>query len=180
MPHIYLKFNPTTMNAKLLKMFVPMALVFMMISCSKDEAADSAQLMPSEKIITNYNYNEEELALADLINAYRVSLGKNELQIVNHISYKSEEHNDYMIVRKEVNHDYFEARSNNIIQLLGAVKVGENVAFNFSTPNAVLHAWLASSGHKLNIEGDYTHFGISITTDPETGKKYFTNMFMKK
>jgi uncharacterized protein YkwD len=168
------------MKARLLKMFVPMALVFTMISCSKEEAADDTQLLPSEKLVTEYNYNEEELALANLINEYRVSIGKSELQIVNHISYKSEEHNDYMIVRKEVNHDYFEVRSNNIIQLLGAVKVGENVAYNFSTPNAALHAWLASSGHKLNIEGDYTHFGISISTDPETGKKYFTNMFMKR
>lgn len=168
------------MKARLLKMFVPMALVFTMISCSKEEAADDTQLLPSEKLVTEYNYNDEELALANLINEYRVSIGKSELQIVNHISYKSEEHNDYMIVRKEVNHDYFEVRSNNIKQLLGAVKVGENVAYNFSTPNAALHAWLASSGHKLNIEGDYTHFGISISTDPETGKKYFTNMFMKR
>jgi uncharacterized protein YkwD len=168
------------MKARLLKMFVPMALVFTMISCSKEEIADDTQLLPSERLVTEYNYNDEELALANLINEYRVSIGKSELQIVNHISHKSEEHNDYMIVRKEVNHDYFEARSNNIIQLLGAVKVGENVAYNFSTPNSALHAWLASSGHKLNIEGDYTHFGISISTDPDTGKKYFTNMFMKK
>ncbi len=180
MPHIYLKFKPTTMKARLLKMFVPMALVFTMISCSNEETADETKLLPSEKLVTEYSYKDDELELANLINEYRVSIGKNELQMVNHISYKSEEHNDYMIVRKVVNHDYFEVRSNNIIQLLGALKVGENLAYNFSTPNAALHAWLNSPGHKANIEGDYTHFGISISVDPDNGKKYFTNIFMKR
>jgi len=167
------------MKAKLLKMFVPMALVFTMISCSKSSSDESVQLV-NEPIVTKYDYSQDELKLAQLINEYRVSVGKNELQIVNHISYKSEGHNEYMIAKKEVNHDYFEERSNNIIQLLGATKVGENVAYNFTTPNSVLHAWLDSPGHKANIEGDYTHFGISISVDPDTGKKYYTNMFMKK
>ncbi|MFM2214454.1 MAG: hypothetical protein RL427_1822, partial [Bacteroidota bacterium] len=30
------------------------------------------------------------------------------------------------------------------------------------------------------IEGDFTHFGVSVTSDPVTGRKYYTNMFMKK
>ena len=31
-----------------------------------------------------------------------------------------------------------------------------------------------------NIEGDFTHFGISVKTNPTTGKKYYTNIFMKR
>ena len=38
---------------------------------------------------------------------------------------------------------------------------------------------LNSAGHKANIEGDFTHFGISIRTNAE-GKKYYTNIFVKK
>ncbi|MBY0485984.1 MAG: CAP domain-containing protein [Flavobacteriaceae bacterium] len=165
------------MKTTLLKLLVPMALVFTMISCSpdsKDEKSTPAQL------ITNYDYSADELQLATIINDYRASHGKNTLEIVNHISYKSEEHNEYMIDNNVVNHDYFEERSNNIIEVLGAVKVGENIAYNFSTPNAALYAWLNSPGHKANLDGDYTHFGISITVNPATGKKYYTNMFMKK
>jgi uncharacterized protein YkwD len=165
------------MKAKLLRLFVPMALVFTMISCSPDSKEEE---QVEAKLITDYNYTQDEMKLAEVINNYRISKGFNTLEIINHISYKSLEHNQYMIDNNVVNHDFFEERSNNIIQVLGAVKVGENIAYNFSTPNSALHAWLQSPGHKANLDGDYTHFGISITVNPATGKKYYTNMFMKK
>lgn len=148
-----------------------------MMSCSSDSSDD---LKGDSKIVTEYNYTNDELALADVINEYRVSQGMNPLQIINHISYKSEEHNEYMIENNVVSHAYFTERANNIIEVLGAVKVGENIAYNFSTPSSALHAWLNSPGHKANLDGDYTHFGISISINPETGKKYYTNIFMKK
>ena len=84
-----------------------------------------------------------------------------------------------MIANKVVNHDDFVARSENIIKVLGAKKVAENVAYNYNTPEAVLKAWLASDGHKRNIEGDYTHFGLAIKLDTVNGRKYYTNIFAK-
>ena len=165
------------MKTKLLQMILPMVLVFTFASCSKDSSEETEEQLA---LVTNFDYNADELELANKINAYRVSVGKNALEIVNHVSYKSLEHNQYMITNNVVNHDYFDSRANNIIQVLGAVRVGENVAYNFSTPNAVLNAWLNSAGHKQNLDGDYTHFGISIKVNPANGKKYYTNMFMKK
>jgi uncharacterized protein YkwD len=165
------------MKTKLLRMFMPLALVFTMISCSTDSKDEA---IVDKTLVTNYDYSQDELKLAQVINDYRVSQGLNALEIVNHISYKSLEHNEYMIENNVVNHDYFDQRAENIIEVLGAVKVGENIAYNFSTPNAALYAWLNSPGHKANIEGDYTHFGISISVNPSNGKKYYTNMFMKK
>ena len=156
---------------------MPIVLVFSMMSCSSDSSND---LSSDSQIVTEYNYSDDENKLAQVINEYRVSQGLNALTIINHISYKSEEHNEYMILNNVVNHDYFNDRANNIIEVLNAVKVGENIAYNFSTPAAALYAWLNSPGHKANLDGDYTHFGISITVNPETGKKYYTNMFMKK
>ena len=148
----------------------------LLTSCS----SDSESVSGSNETEKNYSHSAAELELLDEVNAYRVSVGLNALQIIEHISYKSNEHNEYMIDNNVVNHDYFEQRSNNIIHVLGAVKVGENIAFNFSTPNSALNAWINSPGHKANIEGSYTHFGVSITVNPETGKKYYTNIFMKK
>lgn len=165
------------MKAKLLKLFVPMALVFTLISCSKS-ASDEAAI--DKTLVTKYDYSQDELELAQLINNYRASIGLNTLQIVNHISYKSGEHNTYMIDNNVVNHDFFDERAENIIEVLGATKVGENIAYNFVSPSSALNAWLNSPGHKANLEGDYTHFGISISVSPTTGKKYYTNMFMKK
>ena len=156
---------------------MPMALVFTLISCSNDSTED---VTTDTNLVTNYASTTDETELARIINDYRVSVGKTPLQIVNHISYKSQEHNLYMIENNVVNHDYFESRANNIMQVLGAVKVGENIAYNYSTPNSALHAWLNSPGHKENLDGDYTHFGISISVNPVNGKKYYTNMFMKR
>lgn len=165
------------MKTKLLKVLFLVTVMFTMNSCSTDET----DVTTSDKtLIENYNYNETELELAQEINDYRVSIGLNPLQTINHISYKSEEHNEYMIANNVVNHDYFQERSQNIIQVLGAVKVNENVAYNYNTPAGALHAWLNSPGHKANIEGDFTHFGISVTVNPENGRKYYTNIFIKK
>ena len=164
------------MKTNLLRLFVPFILVLTLVSCSKDSQDETENL----ELITNYDYSTEEFDLANRINDYRESVGKNRLELINHISYKSLEHNEYMIENNVVNHDYFDSRANNIMQVLGAVRVGENIAYNFSTPNSALNAWLNSPGHKDNLDGDYTHFGISITINPTNGKRYYTNIFMKK
>jgi hypothetical protein len=46
--------------------------------------------------------------------------GLNRLEKINHISFKSEEHSNYMIANNVVNHDDFVARSENIMSTLGA------------------------------------------------------------
>lgn len=158
-------------------LIAPLTFIFMLVSCSPNT---SEEVKVDEKQVMNYDYNANETELARLINEHRVSIGLNELEIINHISFKSEEHNDYMITNNVVDHAYFQERSDNIIRVLGAVKVNENVAYNFITPQSALNAWLNSPGHRANIEGDFTYFGISVTESPETGKKYYTNIFIKK
>ncbi len=167
------------MKTSLLRALVPVAFMFTLISCSSNDTEDTTPVARPQ-LVQDFNYNTDELQLADLINQYRVSLGLNPLQLINHVSYKSEEHTQYMIAKKSVNHDQFAERSENIMEVLGAVKVNENVAYNFMTSAAALNAWLNSPGHKANIEGNFTHFGISIKEDPTTGKKYYTNIFIKK
>jgi len=148
-----------------------------MVSCSSDSSDGTST---DKKVVTNYNYNETELKLITLINNYRQTIGLNTLEVINHISFKSEEHNIYMIEHNLVNHDYFQERSDNLILVLGAERVGENIAYNYKTAENAFSAWMDSPGHRANIEGDYTHFGLAVTTDAQTGKKYYTNMFMKK
>ncbi|WP_413998269.1 CAP domain-containing protein [Flavobacterium sp. W1B] len=147
-------------------------------SCSSD-ASEATTVDIKLKVVEKYDYSATELEAMNLINEYRVSVGLNRLEKINHISFKSEEHDNYMIANKVVNHNDFVARSENIIKLLGAKTVAENIAFNFSTPQGALNAWLNSPGHKENILGNFTHFGIAIKEDPESGKKYYTNIFAK-
>jgi uncharacterized protein YkwD len=148
-----------------------------MNSCSSDSSETPSSSTATMKVM-DYTYNSSELDAMNLINTYRVSVGLNALQQINHISYKSEEHDHYMIANDVVNHNDFVARSENLISVLNAKRVGENIAYNYNTPQSVVNAWLNSPTHKENIEGDYTHFGIAIKTNQE-GKKYYTNIFVK-
>ena len=165
------------MKAKMFRALLPLAIVFTMVSCSSD---DSETTPSNAKLVTEYSYNDTELRLVQLINDYRQSLGLTRLEVINHISYKSEGHNEYMIEKQVMSHDYFQERSTNLIQVLGAERVAENVAYNYNTPESAFSAWKNSPGHRANIEGDFTHFGISVSIDSETGRKFYTNMFIKK
>jgi len=147
------------------------ALILLSTSCYDNDEVVSGQ-------IHSYNSSSEELELLNLINQYRASQNKPQLQLINHISYKSQEHNIYMIDNNVIGHYNFEQRANNLIQVLGAVSVAENIAYNYSTPQAVLHVWLNSHNHKAVLDGDYTHFGASITIN-ESGNKYYTNIFIR-
>ena len=165
------------MKAKLLRVLLLVAILFTMNSCSSDSSENINSSASSQKAM-GYTYNSAEIETMALINAYRVSIGLNELQEMKHISYKSEEHDNYMITNNVVNHNDFVARSENIMEVLGAKSVAENIAYNYNSPQAALEAWLKSPGHKANIEGNFTNFGLSIRVSAE-GKKYYTNIFVK-
>lgn len=165
------------MKAKLLRVLLLVAIVFTMNSCSSDSSENDTSSASTQKAMS-YSYNSTEIETMALINAYRVSIGLNELKEINHISYKSEEHDHYMIANNVVNHDDFVSRSENIMKVLGAKSVAENIAYNYNSPQSAVSAWLKSPSHKENIEGNFTHFGLSIRVNPD-GKKYYTNIFVK-
>jgi uncharacterized protein YkwD len=63
--------------------------------------------------------------------------------------------------------------------MLKTIRVGENIGYNYNTPQSVLQAWLAKPDTKNNIEGDYRYFGLSMTIDASTGRKFFTIIVTK-
>lgn len=166
------------MKKNILSTVLLIALVFTLNSCSS-ESSEVAPVEAQTQVAVNYTYSPIELETLALINNYRVSVGLNALEKINYISAKSEVHDNYMITNNVVNHDGFVDRSDKIIKNLGAKTVGENIAFNYNTPEAAVAAWLKSPAHKENIVGNYTHFGISIRESSVTGKKYYTNIFAK-
>ena len=48
-----------------------------------------------------------------------------------------------MIEKNLINHDYFQTRSDNLIKTLGAVRVGENIAYNYQNIIHFLHLLLS-------------------------------------
>lgn len=166
-----------------MKLFLSRVLVLVFVlytlnSCTAD-ASKSVTTTAVSQTTVPYLYTTFENETLTLINNYRVSIGLNALIKSDYISFKAEEHNNYMIANNVVNHNDFVARSEDIMKTLSAKYVTENVAYNYNTPKAVLDAWLASEGHKINLEGNYTHFGLSVRENPATGKKYYTNIFAK-
>jgi len=164
--------------------FRPLSIIALLIafaSCSSESTDESSQGNTSSNytINNNYTYSQIESDVADLVNEYRVSKGLNPLERINHISNVSEGHDEYMISINTLTHALFAQREENLKSTLGAVTVGENLAYNYSTAQSVVTAWINSPAHKANMEGNYTHFGIAVKTNSE-GKMYFTNMFIRK
>ncbi|WP_166923551.1 CAP domain-containing protein [Flavobacterium poyangense] len=165
---------------KIMRGMMFVVILITMSSCSADTAEGNGDSSATDEALsTIHTYSNSELELMQVINNYRVSVGLNALEKVNYISNKCEDHNKYMIANNVADHNDFVSRSESIIKVLAAKNVGENVARNYRSSEAVLKAWLDSPGHKKNIEGNYTHFGISVETDPVTGYKYYTNIFAR-
>ena len=166
------------MKTKLLSILFLTGILFTMNSCSSDSSEDSSVTAKAQAAV-KFEYSASELATMKLINDYRVSIGLTALQPINYVSVKSEEHDQYMITKNVVSHDGFVSRSEDIVKVVGAKNVGENIAYNYNTPDGAVNAWLKSVSHKENIEGNFTHFGIAIRENATTGKKYYTNIFVR-
>lgn len=163
--------------------FRPLSIIALLItfaSCSTDNADENTPANETNFVVDNeYRYSDIEQSVISKINAYRSEKGLNSLEIINHISNVSEGHDEYMISINTLTHALFAQREENLKKTVGAVFVGENVAYNYTTAESVVNAWLSSPAHKANIEGNYTHMGISIRPNSE-GKLYFTNIFIRK
>jgi uncharacterized protein YkwD len=143
----------------------------LLLSCTtKDERVDY--------VIYSYPFNQTELSVMQITNEHRVSIGLNTLVPVQHFGYLCYQHNQYMIEKNVVNHDYFIERSTNITNTYHASSVGEVIAYNYTTPTSALQAWLNSPEHKQVIEGKFTHFGVSVSED-SNNHKYYTFIFAK-
>lgn len=140
------------------------------VSCSKD---DSQENIEKQEALTISN------EIFKLVNTHRVNLGKPVLSKNDLATQLADDHSEYMIAQNELSHDNSDERGFRLINEEQANKVGENVAFKYKNAKEVMEAWLNSSGHKKNIEADYTHIGISAVKNDD-GIYYFTQIFFRK
>lgn len=124
-------------------------------------------------------YSSIEVEIMDRVNAYRAEKELNALESLDEISRQAKTHNVHMIEHEEVCHDNFSDRYAALVESIGARAVSENVAYGYHTAEAVVQAWISSEGHRKNMEGNLTHFGISVKEDAD-GELYFTNIFVRK
>lgn len=149
-------------------------------SCSKDnEISEVNAQLKSVELVNTIAYTAMETEVLKEVNDYRLSIGLKSLSKVDEVTYQADDHTVYMSSNEVVNHDNFNVRYSNLVSDVGAKSVAENVAFGYNNAEAVVKAWIKSEGHRENIEGDFTHFGIAIDKD-KNGKNYFTNIFIRR
>lgn len=156
---------------------VALLAVLMLSSCTTDSIDDKAEAM--ELSLVTVQAKTIEVEILELINNHRLSLGLRPLAELTIVKSVAHSHTDYMVDNDEVSHHNFFTRSDYLKSNAGAKKVSENVAYGYSSAEAVVRAWIKSEAHKENLEGDYTNFDISAEKNAE-GRWYYTNIFIKK
>lgn len=155
--------------------------MFMTVSCSKDEGVTEIQELDYSIDLNLANETDWAMAneILELVNDYRASQGlaaiKRDQQ---HASAHAVDHTFYMIEKERISHDNFGIRST-ALKNQGAASVGENVGYGYTTAAALVNAWINSPSHKSVMEGNYTHSGFGVIAD-ERGTYYFTQLFYRK
>ncbi|MFD0975351.1 CAP domain-containing protein [Salinimicrobium gaetbulicola] len=152
--------------------------VLTLTSCSK-ESVDELETANLTTKVSPVHYTSIELEILDRVNDYRDQNGLPQLASLDEGSRQAAYHNDHMIESEEVCHDDFAYRYTALVNAEKAKAVSENVAFGYSSAEAVVKAWIASDGHRENMLGDHTHFGISVKEGKDS-RLYFTNIFVRK
>jgi len=151
--------------------FMKYCCIFVMLitafSCSDD---DSAVASPNNLSVTD--------EILKLINEHRASEGLSPLEVNATAERLAIEHTEYMIAEADISHDNFQARSNELNQNENASSTAENVASFYPNAASVVEGWLNSTGHRNNIEGNFTHTGIAALQD-ENGNYYYTQLFYR-
>ncbi len=148
-------------------------LLFIVLSCSQDDEITSLE----EEVVADTELSIDQEILK-LVNEHRESIGKSKLNRNSIADNLAKEHTTYMIDQGKISHDYFSDRFSELQQKVNAKSAGENVAAGYPSAKSVMNGWLNSSGHKANIEGNFTHIGIAAIKN-SNGQYYYTQLFYR-
>lgn len=154
-----------TMNKKVIHFSYLLLMAIALFSCEDD--IETPPLVVESQIL-------------DLVNQHRKSIGKPALEMLSYISYESRMHSKNMAEGAvPFGHDGFGERIERIIKNVGGNGSGENVAYGYGSARQVMEGWLSSTGHRENIEGNFSHIGIGAYQH-NNGAIYYTQIFIKK
>jgi uncharacterized protein YkwD len=122
-----------------------------------------------------------ERSIHALVNRHRAQRGLRLLVLDPEISRVARRHSAAMAAHaRDVGHEGFDDRVLILRRALSTRRTAENVALNrgYRDPAAeALRGWIASLGHRRNIEGPYEATGIGVARNPD-GELYFTQLFV--
>ena len=122
-----------------------------------------------------------ERSIYSLVNRYRSEHGLRLLVLDPEISRVARRHSAAMAAHaRGVGHEGFDDRVLILRRALATRRTAENVALNRGYRDPAFEAvrgWIASGGHRQNLEGPYEATGIGVARNPD-GELYFTQIFV--
>ena len=129
--------------------------------------------------------NQFDQRILQLVNEERTETGLDPLAIDNQLDRAAELHTDEMVQADRMSHQLpGEAGLGDRVSATGFdwTRLAENVAAGYTTPEAVVDAWMNSPGHRRNIlNADFTSLGVGYeeASDDAPGDTdvYWTQVF---
>ena len=149
---------------------------FMIISCliTTQQAMAAAKLGAQDDVRIQ---NE----ILYYVNAYRAKHHLSPLKMSSVISNEATQHSRHLASKRiPFGHDGFSGRIKRLYAHFKECRGGaENVAYYKIDPKVLVEKWVASPGHRRNIEGRYNLTGIGIA-HAKKGWAYYTQIFVMK
>ena len=148
----------------------------LLMACSAGAAILPVQAAAAENSVSSsaQNYINE---VAVLINQERTAQGLNPLQTVPVLNQAAEIRSQELITL--FSHTRPDGRSCSTVlndKNISWHTTGENIAYGYSTPEAVMTGWMNSPGHRANIlNADFDSVGIGVVS--QNGTLYWTQIF---
>jgi len=131
----------------------------------------------SENTTTDAHYQK---MILHYVNDYRAKHHLSPLKLLNPISQEAAKHSQDMANKTiAFGHQHFETRIKHLYKEIKDCRAGaENVAYYKLDAKKLVDAWVASPGHRRNIEGHYNVTGIGIAHGKK-GWAYYTQIFLR-
>jgi uncharacterized protein YkwD len=123
--------------------------------------------------------SQEESEVIAQTNAERKAAGLPELSISPQLMEAARKHSSNMAANSRLDHTLGGRSVSDRVRSEGYSfrSCGENIAWNQSSPLAVLRSWMSSSGHRANITSrNFTEIGVAVSVNAR-GERYWTQVF---
>ncbi|WP_237758087.1 CAP domain-containing protein [Legionella oakridgensis] len=151
-----------------LSLFIIPCLVFSPVSLA---------IHPNEQATSDAYY---QTLILQYINEYRLKHHLSPLQMNSVMSLEAKKHSQDMANKSiPFGHQHFDARIQRLYKEIKNCRGGaENVAYYKLDAKKLVDAWIASPGHRRNIQGHYNLTGIGIAHSKQ-GWAYYTQIFLR-
>ena len=139
--------------------------------------------VPTEAPVVEVNASANEKQVFELVNKVRAQNGLSQLKWADDLAALARAHSRDMINRRFFSHNNPDGLSPFDRMKAAGISyrtAAENIAYGQRTPEAVMNAWMNSSGHRANIlNANVKEIGVGAVAD-KSGTIYWTQEFVAR